>query len=96
MAILMISKDKIDCYMNDRTSIFWTLNRMIKEKKVSIDKKKKFVEKAIISRERGFIGYSAKWQADFKEDFLKKMDHSIHEMRKRGRVEEIKRNFLLK
>lgn len=94
MAILMMSKDRIDCYMNDRISIFWTINKMIKDKKIDKHKIDKFVEKAVISRERGFIGYSSKWNPSFKEDFLKKLDHSIHEMRKKGRVEEIKKKFL--
>ena len=90
----MMSKDRIDCYMKDRISIFWTINKMIKDKKIDKYKIDKFVEKAVISRERGFIGYSLKWNPSFKEDFLKKLDHSIHEMRKKGRVEEIKKEFL--
>ena len=96
MGITMMSKDRIDCYMNDRISIFWTINKMIKDQKISKDKRFKFVEKAVISRERGFIGFSSKWNPDYKEDFLKKLNNSLHEMRKKGRVEEIKKEFLSK
>jgi len=94
LGLLMMSKDKIDCYMNDRISIYWTLNKMIKNKKISEDKREKFVERAVISRERGYIGYSSKWSADYKQDFLKKLDNAIHILRKNGSVEEIKKKFL--
>jgi polar amino acid transport system substrate-binding protein len=87
-AIKMLVKKRLDCYMNDRNSIFWTFKKLSRKGKIK-QKMPNFSEYAILSRERGFIGYSAKYSAPYKADFIKSMDHALHELRKNGEISRI-------
>lgn len=92
-AIKMLIKKRIDCYMNDRLSIFWTMNKMIKEKDLKEKDIKKITEAIIISRERGYIGFAEIWNPPYKKDFLKKFNHELHSMRKSGRIAAIIKKY---
>ena len=92
-ALKVLSKNRIQCYLNDRLSIFWTINEMVKEGELTEKDAKSFIEVLVISRERGFVGYSHLWNPEYKIDFLKKFDHAIHLMRKDGRIYEIQKKY---
>jgi len=91
--LIMLSKKRADCYMNDRISIFWALKNLVKAKKVTKELAKSIKERAIISRERGFVGYSDKWNDAKKMDIVKKIDHAIHLVRKTGKIAEIQQKY---
>jgi len=91
--LIMLSKKRIDCYMNDRISIFWTLKNLVKSKKVSESDASEVKEIQIISRERGFVGYSHKWDDKTKEDVIKKIDGAIHQIRKSGKIYSIQQKY---
>ena len=92
-AIKMITKKRLDCYMNDKNSIFWTFKELRKKDEIKI-KQPNFSQYATISRERGFIGYSAKSNPPHKNDFIKNMDRALHELRKSGEIQRIINNYI--
>jgi polar amino acid transport system substrate-binding protein len=83
-----LAQKRVDCYMNDRLSILWTLKQM-KEK--GDYTQNNIVEGATISIEQGFVGYSDTNNSayPYKLDFIKKLDFEIYKMRRSGELQKI-------
>jgi polar amino acid transport system substrate-binding protein len=90
--ILKLGMKRIDCYINDRISIRWTQNQLLREQKLSGPAG---VEMAVIATEQGFLGFTDRDQGKFpfKTDFLKQFDAIIYDMKRNGEIERIARNF---
>ncbi|TWI70326.1 amino acid ABC transporter substrate-binding protein, PAAT family (TC 3.A.1.3.-) [Desulfobotulus alkaliphilus] len=86
--ILKLGANRIDCYMNDRISVLWELDRL---KKSGEYKGKDFVEGSVVSSNQGFLGFTNqdKGKFPFKEDFLKKFNAEILKMQASGEIQKI-------
>lgn len=94
--ILKLGLGRIDCYVNDRLSILWKLRRMKEKGEYEEGKKhEKLLEGTVIEMEQGFVGFTArdKGKFSFRDDFVKKLDTIIYNMRKRGELQNIVDSF---
>lgn len=95
--ILKLGKKRIDCYLNDRISILWELKKLKEEGLYDEGgKHAKLIEGASIAIEQGFLGFTDKDDGKFsyKDDFLKKFNMAIYDMRKSGELEGIIDDYL--
>jgi len=95
--LLKLGLKHIDCYMNDRLSILWTWNQLKASGKY--DEHKGYaalLEGATITTEQGFLGFTNRDQGkfDYKDDFVKKFDTIIYEMRRSGEIQRMVQRFL--
>lgn len=86
--ILKLGANRIDCYMNDRLSVLFELDRL---KKSGEYKGAAFVEGALVSSEKGYLGFTDmdKGKFPFKEDFVKKFNAEILRMQASGELQSI-------
>lgn len=90
--ILKLGLKRTDCYMNDRISILWELNRLKHAGTYSEGTKHvKLIEAATITIEQGFLGYTDRDNGKFtyKGNFVKQFDTIIYDMRKTGELQRI-------
>jgi polar amino acid transport system substrate-binding protein len=83
---------RIDCYINDRQAILWTLKAL--RNPSGTDKPLRdgeLVEAAAIAVKQGYLGYTDRDQGafPFKADFVKKFDAAIQHMKRNGDIERI-------
>ena len=94
--ILKLGLNRTDCYINDRLSILWELNRL-KKKGAYNERCSKILETTVISSEHGYLGFSRKDKAfSFKKDFIKDINRIIKKMRDSGEIKKIVSNFMKK
>jgi polar amino acid transport system substrate-binding protein len=94
--IIMLGVRRTDCYINDRLSILWKLKQLKAAGKYEeAGRHAKLLEGATISIEQGFLGFTDKDKGKFpfKDDFVKKFDTIIYEMRKNGELQRIVNDF---
>jgi len=84
--------DRIDCYVNDRASIVWSIKQMKKNKKLPYVRE--VAEGSIISQENGHVAFSKKFDARYRRDFIDKLNAIILDMQKSGDINTIVDNFL--
>lgn len=91
--ILKLGMKRVDCYINDRISIRWTQNQLVKEGKLPPGPVG--VEMAVIATEQGFLGFTDRDQGKFpyKTDFLKQFNAIIYDMKRTSEIQRISRNF---
>ena len=91
--IQKLALKRIDCYINDRMSIRWTQAQLRKEGRLPATHVA--FEMAVIATEQGFLGFSDRDQGKFahKADFLKQFNAIVYDMKRRGEIERISRDF---
>jgi polar amino acid transport system substrate-binding protein len=95
--ILKLGLKRTDCYMNDRISILWELNRLKHAGTYNEGTKHvKLIEAATITIEQGFLGYTDRDNGKFayKNDFVRRFDAIIYDMRKSGELQGIITSYL--
>lgn len=93
--IKKLALKRIDCYANDRLSVYYTLRKLLNEADVKpYLKDMKLHEVAQIDRRESYIGYSRKFQASYKYDFLKKMNNAISKMDSNGKINQILNSYV--
>jgi polar amino acid transport system substrate-binding protein len=90
--ILKLGLKRIDCYINDRISIRWTQNQLLRERKLAGPVG---VETVVIATEQGFLGFTDRDQGKYphKTDFLKQFNAIVYDMKRNGEIERIARDF---
>ncbi|MES2299814.1 MAG: transporter substrate-binding domain-containing protein [Pseudomonadota bacterium] len=84
--------NRLDCYINDRQAIAWTIKAQKHDVQASAQGgQPELVEAAVIGVEQGFLGYSDRdhGKYPFKTDFAKKFDTVIYQMKRQGEIERI-------
>ncbi len=91
--IVKLGLGRIDCYINDRLSIRWTENQLIKTGK--LDPSRVGVEAAVIATEQGFLGFTDRDEGRFpyKTDFLKQFNAIVYDMKRTGEIDAIGSKF---
>jgi len=92
--LLKLGLRRVDCYMNDRLSVLWELKRLKAAGKYDEGgKHAKISEGVTISIEQGFLGFTDRDNGKFsyKDDFVKKFNRVIYEMRKTGELQKMVR-----
>lgn len=97
--VIKLGMRRLDCYINDRRSIWWTRDALKREGLFDEGgKHAQLVEAAVIGHEQGFLGFTDRDQGRFpyKNDFVKEFNSVIYQMRRRGEIERIAQQFLRK
>lgn len=91
--IIKMLAGRIDGYINDRQTILAGIKKVQEDEGLYPDKK--LVEAAVVSAEKVYLGYSAKGKEKFpfKDDFVKKFDAAIEDMKRSGEIKNIEENF---
>ena len=94
-AIRLLSLKRIDCYVNSKLTINWTINKLIKStayKSLADD----LLYASVISENNAYIGYSKRYleQHPAQIDFIEEVDHIIRKMREEGVLGKILKDFL--
>jgi polar amino acid transport system substrate-binding protein len=88
---------RIDCYINDRQAILWTLRDLkVKHGPDQPLREGEIVEAVAIAVKQGYLGYTDRDQGafPFKADFVKKFDAAVLHMKRNGDIERIVAAFL--
>lgn len=92
--ILKLLEGRIDVYIHDRMATLAEFNKIREE----MDKYEgsKLAEGAFVSREQGYLGFTAmdNGKFAFKDDFVKKFNAAITEMKAKGEIKAILDKFL--
>jgi polar amino acid transport system substrate-binding protein len=94
--IVKLGLRRIDCYINDRLSIQWTLNQLKAQGKYDEGGMHASVaEAAVIAVKQGFLGFTDRDNGKYiyKNDFVKQFDNAISLMKRSGEMDAITRNF---
>lgn len=78
---------RIDCYANDRLSIWYTYSAM-KKTDPSIERTK-IVEAMELTQQDAYIAYSKNYHAEYRDDFIKKMNDALDSLNKDNTVLEL-------
>lgn len=92
--ILKLLEGHIDVYVNDRIAILSEFKKIQRE--TDRYKNIRIVEGTVISREQGYLGFTAmdKGRFYFKDDFIKKFNAAIEEMKKNGEIKAISEKYI--
>lgn len=94
--IKKLALKRIDCYANDRLSVYYTLSKLLNEADVKpYLKNMQLHEVAQIDTREAYIGYSKKYQASYKYDFMKKMNDAILKMHSNGQINQILKSYIM-
>lgn len=94
--IIKLGLRRIDCYINDRVSIQWTLNQLKSEGKyIEGGTHAEIAEAAVIAVKQGFLGYTNRdnGKYTYKADFVRQFDNAIADMKRSGEIDAIIRQF---
>ena len=89
--IRKLAAKRIDCYVNDRGSILFSIKKLGADPEVA---GMKITEAIVFGGENAFIGYSAANKAPYKADFVEKMNTAIGAVQKSGAAARILDSYL--
>ena len=94
--IMKLVAGRIDCYENDRVSIYWEYERLRRRGQLTGDHPGVLVEGAVVSREYGYLGFGAgdEKRFPFRNDFLREFNDAIRALRGSGEIAKIVEAFL--
>jgi len=77
---------RIDCYVSDRGAALYSAKQLrAKDGNFTLN----LQEAAILSGEDTYLGYSRHYNAAYKQDFIKKMDATLSDMKSKGEIDKI-------
>ena len=91
--LMRLASGKIDCYVNDKISILWEVNRI---KKQLWKEDPEVVVGASLSEEKGYLGFSMMndQQFPYKKEFVFELNQIMAEMQTTGRIQAIVHSYL--
>ena len=94
--IMKLVAGRIDCYVNDRVSIYWEYERLRGRGAVSRSHVDVLVEGTVVSRVYGYLGFGAgdDKRFPFRNDFLREFNDAIRALRGSGDIARIVETFL--
>lgn len=78
---------RIDCYVNDKNAILYSI-KLLKEEGVKISISDFYIA-ATASKENGYLGFSKTFKAPWKNKFISEFKKIIIEMKKNGEIDNI-------
>ena len=93
--ILKLALQRIDCYINDRVSIEWTIRDLKAAGRYPKGASAELAEAVVIQVKNGYLGYTSRDNGRFayKADFVRQFDQAVEQMRSSGEMERITRAF---
>lgn len=88
--ILKLINRRIDFYLNDKYSIFWTVSDLLNTKKISHTDVKKLYISTFLSKENGFLVYRTTSE---NLKFINFFNKEIEKMKKNGKIKEIVKKY---
>jgi polar amino acid transport system substrate-binding protein len=82
-----LTMGRIDAYLNDELSSYWTLTNLVKDGKIK--NSDEIITGAVVNSEMGYLGYSKKFESDWKQDFIEKFNKALIELKKTGEIEKM-------
>ncbi len=94
--ILMLIKQRVDCYMVNRLSYAWEMKQLIASGEITADAKLKIRESLEISSDAVYMGFTDmdKGKFDFKRDFQQKFNNELYRMYKSNEILGIAEEFV--
>lgn len=94
-ALRLLSLKRIDCYVNSKLTINWTLNALMKSAMYK-DLLDNLVYTSLISENNAYIGYSKRYLERHPKDkeLIKRINQTIRKMRDTGALAKILQHFL--
>ncbi|MCX4026886.1 transporter substrate-binding domain-containing protein [Endozoicomonas sp. SM1973] len=94
--ILKLLKKRIPCYVNDKISILWGLEKLKQSGEYKPAIHGNIKQGPVLSSEWGYLGYTNRGleHYPFKKDFIKKLDSILTQMRKNGLIDKIVNNYI--
>lgn len=91
--LMMLILERIDCYVNSRAAIGWTLSRL-QDRGTYRPNQTQLVETTVARRNWGYVGFSRKTPPPYKDAFIAAFNRHIRDMRESGRITQIFYAFL--
>lgn len=91
--LMMLILDRIDCYVNSRAAIGWTLSRL-QDRGTYRPNQTQLVESTVARRNWGYVAFSRKNAPAYKDAFIEAFNRHIRYMRNSGRITQIFYAFL--
>lgn len=95
--LLQLGLKRIDCYLNDRISILWGLEKLKQSGEYDEGGRHvNLIEGATVSIEQGFLGFTDRDEGRFafKQDFKQQFDIIIYDMRRSGELQKIINDYI--
>lgn len=87
--LLKLYDKQIDCYVNERMIIDYSVEKLRKNPRFHQPKDSELFEAAVISLEDSVIAYSSTYAIAYKEDFIAKMNATIESAKKSGLIDRV-------
>lgn len=88
--IRKLLEGRIDCYINDRLAVLWTIKR---QDRGNYKYSNKIMQGAVISSEQGFVAYSSLNAPEYRERFITAFDQAILSLKAEGVIDSIVTDF---
>lgn len=91
--IVKLGLKRIDCYINDRISIQWTLNQLKAQGRYT--NLAEVAEATVIAVKQAYLGYTSRdnGRYTYKSDFVHQFDNAIAQMKRSGEIDVIVQQF---
>jgi len=93
-SLLNLYKRRTDCYINDRISIRWYINQMIKDGQIDRDWQLKLG--SVVSTEQGYLGFTNQQPElyPYKQDFIMQFNRHLKRLKQDGTIDRLVVDYL--
>jgi len=92
MNIGKLNLDRIDFYVNDKIAILWGIKKMKLQNE--LPKTANFEVACSISNEEGYLLFSKKGNFPYRDDFIKKFNTVIKDMKAKGEIQKVIEDYV--
>ena len=82
---------RMDCYLNDKLSIHYMLDRLQRRGAISASQRGELVEAVSLNGEQAYIGFSKRGSQryPYQDDFIQQLNAVLERMKREGRIAAI-------
>ncbi len=93
--IIVLLKERADCYMVNRLSYAWEMKRLIESGQIEAEAKLEIRESLVISTDAVYMGFTDRdnGRYSFKRDFQQKFNNELYKMHKSNELGEITEEY---
>lgn len=92
MNVGKLNLDRIDFYVNDKIAILWEIKKMKLQNELTKDAS--FEVACSISKEDGYLLFSKKGNYPYRDDFIKKFNAVIVDMKAKGEIQKVIEDYV--
>lgn len=89
--LLKLVNGRIDCYLNDKLSILYVLDRLQRRGVISAEQRGGLAAAASLNGEQAYVGFAKRGQQHFPylDDFIRQLNAVLEQMKREGRIAAI-------